>query len=104
GAAIAPLLERHRRAGTSHRALLDDVLTALAQHGDGRPVARLPEALSDREAAVLSCLPTMMSNQEIATELFVSVNTVKTHLKSIYRKLDLEDPRARGRRAPPRQP
>jgi LuxR family transcriptional regulator, maltose regulon positive regulatory protein len=34
-----------------------------------------------------------MSNQEIAGELYVSVNTVKTHLKAIYRKLD-----AAGRR------
>jgi LuxR family maltose regulon positive regulatory protein len=99
GAAIAPLLERHRRAGTSHRALLEDVLTALGQHGDARPVATLPEALSDREAAVLSYLPTMMSNQEIAAELFVSVNTVKTHLKAIYRKLDVEDRRGAVRRA-----
>ena len=31
----------------------------------------------------------MMSNQEIAGELFVSVNTIKTHLKAIYRKLDV---------------
>ena len=31
----------------------------------------------------------MMSNQEIASELFVSVNTLKTHLKQIYRKLDV---------------
>jgi LuxR family maltose regulon positive regulatory protein len=99
GASITPLLERHRRSGTSHRALLDDVLTALAQHGGDRPVATLPETLSDREAAVLSYLPTMMSNQEIAAELFVSVNTVKTHLKAIYRKLDVEDRRGAVRRA-----
>jgi LuxR family maltose regulon positive regulatory protein len=31
----------------------------------------------------------MMSNNEIADELFVSVNTVKVHLKSLYRKLDV---------------
>ncbi|TFE25884.1 LuxR family transcriptional regulator [Frankia sp. B2] len=45
--------------------------------------------LSDRELAVLSYLPTMLTTTEIAAELFVSVNTVKTHLKSIYRKLDV---------------
>ena len=39
---------------------------------------------------MLRYLPTMMSNQEIAAELFVSVNTVKTHLKAIYRKLDVQ--------------
>jgi LuxR family maltose regulon positive regulatory protein len=59
----------------------------------------LPAALSEREEAVLRYLPTMMSNQEIAAELFVSVNTVKTHLKSIYRKLDADDRRGAVRRA-----
>jgi LuxR family transcriptional regulator, maltose regulon positive regulatory protein len=99
GSAIVPLLERHRRSGTRHRALLEDLLTALGRHGDARPVATLPDALSEREAAVLSFLPTMMSNQEIANELFVSVNTVKTHLKAIYRKLDVDDRRGAVRRA-----
>ena len=51
------------------------------------------EPLSPREQAVLRYLPTMMSNQEIASELFVSVNTVKTHLKAIYRKVGVSSQR-----------
>ncbi|WUT94205.1 helix-turn-helix transcriptional regulator [Streptomyces sp. NBC_00667] len=47
----------------------------------------MAEALSDREREVLGLLAQMMSTQEIAAELFLSVNTVKTHLKNIYRKL-----------------
>ncbi len=45
------------------------------------------EPLTDRERAVLDYLPTMMSNAEIAQQMLVSVNTVKTHLKAVYRKL-----------------
>jgi LuxR family maltose regulon positive regulatory protein len=48
------------------------------------------EPLTERERAVLRHLQTMMSNAEIATEMVVSVNTVKTHLKAIYRKLGVE--------------
>jgi LuxR family transcriptional regulator, maltose regulon positive regulatory protein len=58
-----------------------------------RPAVMTAERLSEREQVILRYLPTMMSNQEIAGELYVSINTVKTHLKSIYRKLD-----ATGRR------
>lgn len=47
----------------------------------------LVEPLTERELAVLAVLPTMESNVEIAADLFVSVNTVKAHLKSVYRKL-----------------
>jgi len=36
---------------------------------------------------VLSLLSGMLSTAEVASELYISVNTVKTHLKSIYRKL-----------------
>jgi LuxR family maltose regulon positive regulatory protein len=99
GAVIAPLLRRHIRTGTSHRALVGELLHAAEQPASSRTVAVLPDALSEREAAVLRFLPTMMSNQEIASELFVSVNTVKTHLKAIYRKLDVDDRRGAVRRA-----
>ena len=45
--------------------------------------------LSTRELEVLRYLPTMFNAGEIADELHVSVNTVKAHLRSIYRKLDV---------------
>jgi LuxR family maltose regulon positive regulatory protein len=43
--------------------------------------------LSESELAVLRLLPSALSNREIAEQLYVSVNTVKTHLRSIYAKL-----------------
>ena len=57
------------------------------------------EPLSERELAVLRFLPTMLSNTDIAAEMFVSVNTVKTHLKHIYRKLDVTHRRRAVQRA-----
>jgi LuxR family maltose regulon positive regulatory protein len=44
-------------------------------------------ALTDSELAVLRFLPSHMTNQEIAESLFLSINTIKTHLSSVYRKL-----------------
>jgi LuxR family maltose regulon positive regulatory protein len=55
------------------------------------PRAELVEQLTDREMAVLRYLPTQMSLREIAAELFVSLNTVKTHSSAIYRKLAVTD-------------
>ncbi|WP_234362179.1 LuxR C-terminal-related transcriptional regulator [Streptomyces sp. IMTB 1903] len=52
---------------------------------DGPPP--VVEALSARETEVLRQAARMLSTEEIAAELYVSANTVKTHLKSIYRKL-----------------
>lgn len=100
GAALRPVLRRQLRFGTAHRSFVEDLLTALADsagNGSNRPA--LAEALTDREAAVLRFLPTMMSNHEIASELFVSVNTVKTHLRAIYRKLGVADRREAVQRA-----
>ena len=48
----------------------------------------LPEPLSERELEVLRFLPTSLSATEIAQELFLSVHTVRSHLKAIYAKLD----------------
>ena len=45
------------------------------------------ERLSERESEVLTRASRMLSTAEIATEMYLSVNTVKTHLRSIYRKL-----------------
>lgn len=55
--------------------------------------------LSGREAVVLQCLPTHLSNQEIAAQLYVSPNTLKTHLRNIYRKLDVSSRREAVTRA-----
>jgi LuxR family maltose regulon positive regulatory protein len=52
-----------------------------------RPPRELPEPLTQRELTILRFLATSMSTVEIADELCLSVNTVKTHLAAIYRKL-----------------
>ena len=52
------------------------------------PAARLPEPLSERELEVLQLIAAGKTNRQIATELFVSVGTVKTHINNVYRKLD----------------
>ena len=48
------------------------------------------ERLTEQELIVLRMLPTMMSNAEIAQAMDRSVNTVKSHLKSLYRKLEVD--------------
>ena len=102
GAPLRELLMRRIRAGTAHRSLAGELGEALDPQASGAPERRsalLLEPLSDRETAVLRYLPTALSKAEIASEMFVSVNTVKTHMKNIYRKLDVTDRSHAVRRA-----
>ena len=57
-------------------------------------VSAIVEQLTERETAVLRYLPTALSQREIANELFVSPNTVKTHCGAIYRKLTVGNRKA----------
>jgi LuxR family maltose regulon positive regulatory protein len=98
----AGLLEALAPHQTAHRALLADILDVL--HGSS-PAAKeqfpLPpaEELSPGELRVLRYLPTNLSRPEIAGELSVSLNTVSTHLRSIYAKLQVRDRSSAVRRA-----
>ena len=105
------LLDRHRSLGTAHAALIAEILSVLAGSKPGaRPPGpqRLREPLSHAEARVLRYLPTKLSTPEIADEMYLSVNTVKTHMRHLYDKLGVhrrheavEQARALGLLAPP---
>lgn len=98
--AILPLLHRQQRIGTTHSALLEQAIGMIEQRVPiQRQSAAILEPLSDRERQVLGYMPTTMTNQEIANALFVSVNTIKTHLRAIYRKLDVDTRREAVTRA-----
>jgi LuxR family transcriptional regulator, maltose regulon positive regulatory protein len=98
----AGLLEALPRHQTAHGELLADILDVL--HGSGPPAdeqSSFPpaEQLSPGELRVLRYLPTNLSRPEIAAELSVSLNTVSTHLRSIYAKLQVRDRSSAVRRA-----
>ena len=68
--------------------------------GSGKPITQpLIDPLSGRELEVLKLLATDLSGPEIAAELMVSPNTMRTHTKSIYSKLGVHNRRAAVRRA-----
>jgi LuxR family maltose regulon positive regulatory protein len=51
------------------------------------PLPAVPDTLSEREHDILRYLPTVLTASEIAADLNISVNTVKAHMRAIYRKL-----------------
>jgi LuxR family maltose regulon positive regulatory protein len=76
------------------------LLAAVNKTEDGTPVTQgLIEPLSERELDVLRLLGTDLGGPEIARELVVSLNTVRTHTKNIYAKLGVNNRRAAVRRA-----
>jgi LuxR family transcriptional regulator, maltose regulon positive regulatory protein len=111
---VQPLLDRHARQSTRHTALVLEILTLLSppfpppgapwgppggfggmespqDRGDlGGSPPQLAELiqLSQSETRVLRYMPTNLSTLEIARELSVSVNTVRTHIRHVCGKLD----------------
>jgi LuxR family maltose regulon positive regulatory protein len=90
----AELLEALPRHETAHAALLAeilDVLHGLSPAAKEQSALSPAEELSPGELRVLRYLPTNLSRPEIASELSVSLNTVSTHVRSIYAKLQVRD-------------
>jgi LuxR family maltose regulon positive regulatory protein len=88
------LLQALPRHQTAHAALVADILDIV--HGGSRPANDQPpspptDQLRPSELKVLGYLPTNLSRPEIARELSVSVNTVNTHIRNIYTKLQASD-------------
>ena len=89
------LLEALPRHETAHAALLADILDVM--HGSSlTPPTASSRRRRRKNSAPASCrvlryLPTNLSRPEIASELSVSVNTVNTHVRNIYAKLQAQD-------------
>ena len=88
------LLKRHAGQGAAQGALVREILGQLGADTGAAPAAASPEApthprepLSGSEMRVLRYLPTNLSAPEIAAELSLSVNTVRTHMRHVYEKL-----------------
>ncbi len=78
---------------------LDDFVDTIRRHRRGDAALHGPH-LTDAEVAVLRQLPSGMTTNDIATDMGVSINTVKTHLRGIYHKLGVRtraDAITRGR-------
>ncbi|MDD7921905.1 LuxR C-terminal-related transcriptional regulator [Actinomycetospora callitridis] len=89
-------VERGGAAGTFAEDLVERMRPASAAAGERRGIV---DPLTDRERTALRYLASPLSNAEIAGELYVSVNTVKSHQRAVYRKLGAAGRRDAVRRA-----
>ena len=90
------LVDAVRRADAGEPVVAPAVLARMMDHFAARPPvpARRPPGLaelSDREREVLALIGAGRSNTEIAHELFISMPTVKTHVRHVFAKLELRD-------------
>ncbi|MEV7692735.1 LuxR C-terminal-related transcriptional regulator [Microbacterium sp. NPDC089189] len=81
-AVVADLLDAHAHRGSRHRDFLQTVLEQRA-----RLSTHVSGVFTPRERDVLACLRTTMTGDEISAHLGIAYPTVKTHIRSIYRKL-----------------
>ena len=99
GPPMASLLRAAAKQGMA-RTYVGSLLAAFDTTADRGPVKQgLIEPLSERELVVLRLLGTDLDGPDIARELVVSLNTVRTHTKNIYAKLGVNNRRAAVRRA-----
>ncbi|MEU9508469.1 LuxR C-terminal-related transcriptional regulator [Micromonospora sp. NPDC048170] len=100
---VRDLLAAHLDAGTAHWPTVSDLVRGTDAPTERPPAERgaaaLDEPLTERELTILRYLQSILSNVEIAAELSLSVNTVKTHVRNIYRKLAATRRREAVRRA-----
>ncbi len=103
GPPMAALLTRMKDEGGRMKAYIHKLLATIGKQRDVHPSSFIPqplvEPLSKRELEVLGLLRTELNGPEIARELMVSLNTMRTHTKNIYSKLGVHNRRAAVRRA-----
>jgi LuxR family transcriptional regulator, maltose regulon positive regulatory protein len=87
---VEGLLERYPRHRTAHAAFLSTIHDVRAGQSVKPPGESAPllDELSEAELRIVRYLPSNLKAPEIAAELFVSTNTIRTHLRHIYAKLD----------------
>jgi LuxR family maltose regulon positive regulatory protein len=100
---LGPLLRRDTELAAAHRGLLAPALgheqPAPPRKVSAQATVLVVEQLTEREREVLTYFSGLMTTAEVASEMFISVNTVKTHLRNIYRKLATDHRRDAVRRA-----
>jgi LuxR family transcriptional regulator, maltose regulon positive regulatory protein len=100
---LGPVLRRDPELANTHRQLLTPILghdqLPAPVKAPGQAPVLVVEPLTERELEVLTHVSGMLNTAEVADEMYISVNTVKTHLRNIYRKLAAEHRNEAVRRA-----